>query len=244
LTTFVLVHGAWLGGWSWRRVRPLLTEAGCEVFTPTLTGLGERAHLIEVGIDLDLHIQDILGLLDCEDLHDVVLVGHSYGGMVITGVADRAGRRLRELVYLDAFVPHNGQSILDLSPPELVAQFREQAAMLGGGWRVPPLPLARWGINQPADLDWLSRRLGPQPLRTFDQRLRIGPHSADGIGRSYIRCAAYPGFERFGDQARDGDGWRYRELGSSHLAMITHPEELTRMLLELSGDGGGQDEPA
>jgi pimeloyl-ACP methyl ester carboxylesterase len=240
VTTIVLVHGAWLGGWSWQRVRPLLTEAGCDVFTPTLTGLGDRAHLIEVGIDLDLHIQDIVALLECEDLRDVILVGHSYGGMVITGVADRIPRRLAELVYLDAFVPADGQSLLDLSPPELVAQFREQASMLGGGWRIPPLPLARWGINRPADLDWLSRRLGPQPLRTFDQRLRLSKQSGDGVQRSYIRCAGYPAFERFGERVREEQGWRYRELSCSHLPMITHPQELARALLELSEPEGRQ----
>src|SRR5712692_8234402 len=114
MATFVLVHGAWLGGWCWQRVSPLLREAGSEVFAPTLTGLGERAHLLSLEIDLETHVRDVCGVLECENLKDVVLVGHSYGGMVITGVAERSAKRLSQLVYLDAFVPTDGQSLLDL----------------------------------------------------------------------------------------------------------------------------------
>lgn len=234
MATFVLVHGAWLGGWCWQRVAPLLRDAGSDVYTPTLTGLGERAHLLSPDIDFETHIRDIAGVLECEDLHDVILVGHSYGGMVITAVASRCARRLSQLIYLDAFVPEDGQSLLDLSPPDMVSGFREQAATVGGGWRVPPLPLTRWAIQSPADLDWLSRRLGPQPLRTFDRPLRLGDAPETALPRTYVRCAAYPGFAEFGDRAREDKSWRYRELQCSHGAMVTHPQELAELLLELA----------
>jgi pimeloyl-ACP methyl ester carboxylesterase len=234
VATFVLVHGAWLGGWCWQRVTPLLRQAGSEVYTPTLTGLGERSHLLSPDVDFETHVRDIVGVLECEDLHDVVLLGHSYGGMVITAVASRCAPRLAQLIYLDAFVPRDGQSLLDLSPPDMVSLFREQASTVGGGWRVPPLPLTRWAIQAPADLDWLSRRLGPQPLRTFDRPVRLGDAQISELPRTYIRCAAYPGFTEFGDRAREDKDWRYRELQCSHGAMVTHPRELADLLLELS----------
>jgi pimeloyl-ACP methyl ester carboxylesterase len=234
VATFVLIHGAWLGGWCWQRVSPLLREAGCEVYTPTLTGMGERAHLLSPDVDFETHIRDVVGVLECEDLQDVVLVGHSYGGMVISAVAARCAKRLAQLVYLDAFVPANGQSLFDLSPPETVAGFREQASTVGAGWRVPPLPLTRWAISAPADLDWLSRRMGPQPLRTFDKPLRLDGAATNSIPHTFVRCTAYPGFAEFGDKARDDPDWRYRELDAGHGAMVTHPQELASLLVELA----------
>ena len=136
--TFVLVHGAWGGGWAWRpTVGALLREAGHEVFTPTLTGLGERAHLASPDIDLETHINDIVGVIEYENLHDVVLMGHSYGGMAITGVADRVPERLAHLVYVDAFVPEDGQSLADLIGPGTAEGMiaRAQAEGDGGGYR-------------------------------------------------------------------------------------------------------------
>lgn len=138
MATFVIVHGAWSGGHAWRKVRPLLRAAGHEVFTPALTGLGERAHLANPDVDLDTHLGDVVGVLEYEDLHQVVLVGHSYGGVVITGVADRLASRLAELVYLDAEVPEDGQSEYDLLPPDERATYEEMARASEGGWRIPP----------------------------------------------------------------------------------------------------------
>ena len=125
MTTFVLVHGAWHGGWCYKRVARLLRQAGHEVYTPTLTGLGERAHLINRAIDLDTHVQDIVGVICCEELSDVVLCGHSYGGMVITGVAEQIAAKIRSLVYLDAFVPENGKSLMDYLPAQQSGQMRD-----------------------------------------------------------------------------------------------------------------------
>src|SRR5215831_5722049 len=137
MATFVLVHGAWHGGWCWKKVTPLLRAAGHEVYTPTLTGLGERVHLASPKVDLTTHIQDVVNVLDYEDLHEVVLVGHSYGGVVIAGVADRVPSRVGHLVYLDAGVPHNGEGYLDLLP-NLRALIEEDSRLNGDGWRVPP----------------------------------------------------------------------------------------------------------
>ena len=144
MAMFLLIHGAWHGGWCWKKVTPLLRAAGHEVCTPTLTGLGERAHLLSAEVTLDTHVQDVVGVLEYEDLRDVVLVGHSYGGMVITGVVDRAADRLAHLVYLDAFVPQDGQALADLVDSTLYTTLEEQARAEGEGWRVPALPqLAR-----------------------------------------------------------------------------------------------------
>ena len=173
MATFVIVHGAWSGGHAWRWLRPLLQAAGHEVFTPALTGLGERSHLANAQIDLDTHVLDVVGVLEYEDLLQVVLVGHSYGGVVITGVADRVPERLAQLVYLDAEVPMDGQSEFDLLPPEERAVYQESARSKGQGWRIlPPVP-----EPLPDDLDanlrWAMSRMVPQPVATFAQPLRL-----------------------------------------------------------------------
>src|SRR5690348_13524991 len=133
MANIVLVHGGWIGGWCWQRVTPLLVAARHRVYTPTLTGLGERAHLLTQEIDLSTHIQDVVGLIECEELENVVLVGQSYAGMVITGVADRMAARLSRLVYLDAFVPQDGQCLADLVPAEVMANLQEGARKAGDG---------------------------------------------------------------------------------------------------------------
>src|SRR5689334_19234230 len=142
MATIVVAHGAWSGGWSWKKMRPLLRERGHEVFTPTYTGLGERAHLAHQGIDLETHIADVLAMLQYEGLRDIVLLGHSYGGMVATGVADRAADRISRLVYLDAFVPRDGEALMDLVSPEARASRRAAMEAGGEGWLIPPNPLA------------------------------------------------------------------------------------------------------
>src|ERR1700751_4727875 len=136
--TFLVCHGAWSGGWSWKKMHPLMQAAGYRLVVPTYTGLGDREHLANPAIDLETHIQDVLNVIKFEDLSDIVLLGHSYGGMVATGVADRASDRIRQLVYLDAFVPRNGQSLLDLNEPARPTM--EALAKSGDSWRVPPNP--------------------------------------------------------------------------------------------------------
>src|SRR5712691_11049526 len=166
-TTFVLVHGAWHGGWCWIKTTRLLTDAAHIVYTPTLTGLGDRAHLARPEIDLDTHVQDVVAVLEAEDLKNVVLVGHSYGGMVISGVAARTRTRIARLVYLDAFVPDAGQSIFSLMRPERADEFRK-AATDADGWRIPAPPPERFGITSQRDTEWAQRRLVAHPLRTFE----------------------------------------------------------------------------
>jgi pimeloyl-ACP methyl ester carboxylesterase len=141
VTTFVVAHGAWSSAWAWKKMRPLLRGAGHELWTPTYTGLGERAHLASPAVDLDTHIADVIGVLDMEDLRDIVLIGHSYGGMVATGVMDRARDRIAQVVYLDAFVPRDGQCLLDLQAAEVRDRMRELARTSGEGWRLPPNPM-------------------------------------------------------------------------------------------------------
>ena len=191
MATFVIVHGAWSGGHAWRWLRPLLQAAGHEVFTPALTGLGERSHLANAQIDLDTHVLDVVGVLEYEDLLQVVLVGHSYGGVVITGVADRVPERLAQLVYLDAEVPMDGQSEFDLLPPEERAVYQESARSKGQGWRIlPPVP-----EPLPDDLDanlrWAMSRMVPQPVATFAQPLRLT--NPAGLGVSPHLCAVHRG---------------------------------------------------
>ena len=156
MSTFLLVHGAWHGGWCWKRVTPLLRAAGHEVFTPTLTGLGERKHLMSPDIGLDTHVQDVVGVLEYEDLRDVILVGHSYAGMVITGVAGRTPERIAHLVYLDAFVPEDGKSLMDYQPPEMAELFHEGTRTEGEGYKLPAvIPPEVFGVTGEADLAWL-----------------------------------------------------------------------------------------
>ena len=169
MATFVVCHGAWSAAWAWKKVRPLLRAAGHEIFTPTYTGLGERAHQVSRAINLETHIDDVLAVLECEDLRDVVLVGHSYGGMVATGVADRAAERIAKLIYLDAFVPENGQSAFDLLPASARASRQEAARAQGDGWLLPPNPTPP--DTSPEDVAWITPRRRWQPIGTFSQPL-------------------------------------------------------------------------
>jgi pimeloyl-ACP methyl ester carboxylesterase len=230
-TTFVLVHGAWHGGWCWARVARLLLDAGHTVHTPSLTGLGDRAHLARPEIDLSLHVQDIVGLLEADELRAVTLVGHSYGGMVVTGVAARAAARIGSLVYLDAFFPAAGQSVLDLMPPERAAAVRKSAVEEGEGWRIPAFTPARFGVTSARDTEWLQRRLVPQPLRTFEEPLAAG--GGDRLKRTYVYCAkpATGSFDQFAERLREDRKWTFHELQTGHDAMITAPGEIARILM-------------
>jgi pimeloyl-ACP methyl ester carboxylesterase len=243
MTNYLLVHGAWHGGWCWKRVARLLRASGHEVFTPTLTGLGEREHLLDATIGLDTHIQDVLGVLKYEDLRDVVLVGHSYGGMVIAGVAEKAAERLAHLVYLDAFVPHDGQAVVDFQPPGMVAMFHEKARAEGDGFKLPSFPAEVFGVANEVDLAWVRPRLNPHPFKAFLDPVRLSHPKAAKIPRTYIYCNHPPmgPFGQFADRRRNDEAWRYRELATGHDAMITEPEQLAKLLLEAgaSPSGGG-----
>ncbi|MEZ4866269.1 MAG: alpha/beta fold hydrolase [Caldilineaceae bacterium] len=231
--TFVLVHGAWHGGWCWKKLTPLLCAAGHAVFAPTLTGLGERAHLLNPQVGIKTHIDDIVALLDYEDLHNVILVGHSYGGMVISGVAERAAPRLAHLVYLDAFVPGDGQSLFD-TIPDHGAAMKKIAEDSGDGWKVP-LDKATFGVTDEVDIAWMSTRITAQPLRSFTEPVRLTDPTALALPRSYVLCRQEEPslFAPFAEQAQR-IGWGYHALMTGHDAMITEPEMLASILLEIA----------
>jgi pimeloyl-ACP methyl ester carboxylesterase len=227
--TFVVAHGAWSAGWAWKKMHPLLTAAGHQLFTPTYTGLGERSHLADPSNSLETHINDVLGVLTYEDLRDVILVGHSYGGVVATGVADRAADRLSKLVYLDAFVPRDGQAHKDLIGPEAYRRMKEAAAVSGDGWRVPSNPIP--SDTSDADRQWIEERRGPQAIKSFETPLHLR-NGETKLPRYYVYCkraASGDVFRQFADRARR-ESWGYFEMDASHSPFITAPEALTTIL--------------
>ena len=242
MATFVLVQGACGGGWSWKKLAPLLRAAGHEVFTPTLTGLGERVHLGHPDVDLDTHVIDIVNVLAFEDLQDVILVGWSYGGMVITGVTDRVPERLAQLVYLDATVPEDGQELYDCWPDSEAwrAEDEARARAISEGWRhvYPDEALDVMGADLSAeDRAWFLEKRTGQPLKTLTQPLRLRDPAASTLPRTYIHCTI--GIDpdepepAFLERARTDSGWRYLPLSASHLAHISAPRETADVLLSL-----------
>ena len=236
MATFVLVHGAWHGGWCWRRLMPFLRDAGHEVYAPTLTGLGERSHLLSPAIDLETHARDVTGVLEYEELSGVVLVGHSYGGVVITAVAEAAAPRLAHLVYLDAFLPRDGECLLDLFPPDAREATLQRARDQGEGWYSPPQEEAQpFGVTDPADARWVRSKLSAHPVKTWLQPVRVGDPMAAALPRTYVNCTGTRWFTAHAERAWAEPGWRYREIPTGHDAMITAPRELASLLLEAAG---------
>ena len=233
MTTFVLVHGAWHGSWCWRDVADRLRAGGHAVYTPTLTGLADRSHLLTRETGLETHILDVVNLLDWEELDDIVLCGHSYGGMVVTGAADRAAGRLRALVYLDAFVPADGQRLHDMAPPERVAAFERSAAERGDGWKVPPLPASAW-LDDPAQQAWVAPKVTPHPLRCLTERIEL-TDAWDAVGRKMhiLAAANSPSpFHAIHDRLTSEPGWLRRRIEGPHDLMISHPAETAALLIE------------
>lgn len=225
MATLVLVHGAWGGGWEWREVERLLCARGHEATRPTLTGLGERAHLASPAVTLATHVEDVARHLEVEDLSGVVLCGHSYGGMVVTGAAERVPERLARLVYLDAFVPNDGESLFDLLPPEWSAMLR--ASVVDG--LVPvPFPFEDAAATHGA---WYAERTTPQPLATFEQAVRVAGR-ARSVPRCYVRCTRSDApVEASAERARAA-GWWYREVDAVHDAQVENPAGLVELLVE------------
>ena len=231
MSAYVLVHGAWHGSWCWKRVRKALQEQGHEVFTPTLTGVAERSHLLSPQVNLETHIEDVVNLIRWEELSGVVLCGHSYGGCVISGAADRVPERIGALVYLDAFVLEDGQTLHDTLPEaqrnaQLVAALRE-----GEGWKVPPIPGEVFRVNA-RDVEWVNRQCTMQPLATFQQPLRLTGR-IDGIKNvTFILATGFEGspFPPFYERAR-AKGWKTLTMACGHDVMLDTPGELTRALI-------------
>ena len=212
----------------WSRLAPLLRQARHDVQAPSLTGIGERSHLASPAVNLSTHITDVLQCLRYERLSEVVLVGHSYGGMVVTGVADRAPEGIQTLVYLDAFVPQNRQALMDLLPPAVRAAFPDE------GWQVPPPTPERQGMRDAAEIAWLDGRRDPQPRGCFTEPLALegryrGP-------RAYIFCSGYSpsSFVPFAERARNDPAWRYHELATHHYPHVSMPRETAELLSDLA----------
>jgi pimeloyl-ACP methyl ester carboxylesterase len=231
--TFLVCHGAWSAGWAWKKMHPLMQKAGHRLVTPTYTGLGERAHLAHPAIDLETHIADMLNVIKYEDLRDFVLIGHSYGGMVATGVADRARDKVKHLIYIDAFVPADGQSLLDFLPASEQRRMRE-GAQSGDGWRVPPNPTP--ADTPPEDVAWLNERRVHTPLKCFEAKLKLekGPLT---MPRSYIYATRFPPlnvFGQFAEMTKNDPAWRYDEIDASHSPNVTAPAALMAMLEKIA----------
>jgi pimeloyl-ACP methyl ester carboxylesterase len=232
---FVLVHGAWHGGWCWQHVSAYLRAAGALVYTPTLSGLGEHKGNLTAAIDLDIHIADIVNLLNMEDLHDVVLVGQSYGGLVITGVADRAPARLRKLVFLDSLLAEHGQSLVSLQPEAGQEALRQMAAP-SDGLLLPALPAAYFGVTKPALNQWVEERLTPQPYRTLTQPLVLTQPFGNHLPLVYIECdtPSLDVIQPFVARTQASEAWQNYTLHEGHSAMLTAPRQLADLLESLS----------
>jgi len=232
---FVLVHGAWHGGWCWQKVGEKLRAEGDLVYTPTLSGMGENKNKLDSTIDLTTHITDIVNLIVKEDLHHVILVGHSYGGVVIAGVADRIPERLEKLVYLDALLVENGQSAFSVNPKESQDIFKKTAMDYDKGLSIPS-PSSTWfGVKDSTTVKWTNGRLTNQPYKTFSQRLVLKHPYGNHLSMIYIACTnpELPVLEQFAEKTRKSKAWKYYELKTGHDAMITMPTELATLLSSL-----------
>ena len=244
MTTYVLVHGGGHGGWCYQKVARLIRKAGHEAYTPTLTGLGERRHLLSPDVDLKMHIADVVGVLIFEDLEDVILVGHSYGGMVITGVADRAPDRIKELVYLDAAHPRNGESLVDVAE-QIMAACKSWVRQVDG------VELVMWpetlkpeffGVTDLADIAWMRPKLHEHPWKCYTQKLQLKDEAAiRRLSRTDIYCrhrvAEFDKDRKEFDEKRKAElleADRAWEIDTGHDLMVTEPEKVTEMLLRLA----------
>jgi pimeloyl-ACP methyl ester carboxylesterase len=230
---YILVHGAWHGSWCWKRVRAALQSAGHNVFTPTLTGLGERSHLNSAAVDLSIHIADIVNLIKWEELSDVVLCGHSYAGGVITGVADQIPDRIRALVFLDAFVLENGECFMDIVPSEVAQAVRDQAIATGEGWKMSPIPARMLGVRDPQNVAWIDAQCTPQAIATFEERIQLTGNFERIQDITYmVPTERHPNLLVSHERAK-AKSWEIRSIDNSgHEFMIDHPRELAEFLLE------------
>jgi len=236
MTTFVLVHGAWGGSYGFRTVRGPLRAAGHDVFTPSLTGIGERVHLASPQVNLTTHVTDVANTVLFEDLTDIVLLGYSYGGMVVTGTLEHIGDRVAHLVYLDAFLPDDGQSLDDLSG----AGYGKGAIGPGSEWLVPPM--AR-NFDSAEQAEWNFARRSPHPVGCFTEPVRLRQPLEDyPFTRTYIKATEDPRapggeyvhpFWRAADRTKTDPAWRYREIDTDHMIPMKRPAELAELLLEL-----------
>jgi len=249
MSIFVLIPGAWHGGWCWKKLVPMLRASGHEVYSPTLTGLGERSHLLSHEIDLHTHIKDILNLLEFEDLTKVILVGHSYASAVIEGVAEVVPHRLSRLINLDGAIPSDGQSFLDaldamnVQDPKFVEEFRRIVAEEGEGWLIPFSDRMRmlvtperdgiFGVTDKKDLRWMKELLTPHPMATLEQKEHLVRSEGASIPRTYIWCSIFDG-KKIPERPSLPSNWDFCEIETGHDAMISAPHELSEILERLA----------
>ena len=233
MANVVLVHGAWHGGWCWVRVANQLIQKGHRVLTPTLTGLGDRAHLLSRDVNLDTHIKDVINTIEAEELTEVTLCGHSYGGVVITGAADRIADRISSIVYLDAFIPENGQAQRDLIPDSRQADADTHVKELGDGWKVPPRSAESFMVQAQEDRDWVNRRCVPHPYATMTQPIKLTGDWKNIPGKTYIKAGLYTTspFGPFAEAAKNDPDWHYEEIEAGHDVMLDASTELAKALI-------------
>jgi pimeloyl-ACP methyl ester carboxylesterase len=232
VTDLVLVHGAWHGAWCWRRVLPALWGAGHRVVTVTLTGLGERAHQLSPAITLGTHVQDVVTAVRAEECRDAVLVGHSYGGLPVTGAADVLGDAVARLVYVDGVVPEPGDCWSTRNPPEVQGERRGAIARHG---HLPPPPPEAFGLAGD-DAAWVGRRQTPQPAGVYDDPVHFDAARWAARPRTFVDCTAppLPTIDPSRRLVREQPGWEVVELATGHDPMVSAPEELARVLLAVA----------
>ena len=232
--TFVLLHGAWHGAWCWKKVAPLLRAAGHEVYTPTQTGLGERSHLLNASINLQTFAQDLVNVLTYNDLNNVVLVGHSFGGNAITAAAHRVPERIAHMVYLDALIPVSGKSVFSLLPPHAVQSRRDLAQKTSGGLTIPAPGADKLGVFDPVDAAWVEKYCTAHPIATYEDAIEFTGDPDNGLPTTYIAVTPhYAPTAQSRAYAQSRQDWRYLEIEAGHDAMVTSPKALAQMLLDL-----------
>jgi pimeloyl-ACP methyl ester carboxylesterase len=234
-TVFVLLHGGRHGGWCWQRVARRLRASGHEVYTPTLTGLGERSHLNGPHIGLDTHVEDLVSVFEYEDIEDAVLVAHSYGGIVATAAMEEIAERVRLMVYLDALMPHTGESLFSIIGPTAAQARIDRAATDGEGWYIAPTDASYWGVTDPDDIAWVNARVTSQPLKTYQDSV-VSADRAWAHPATFIECrpSAMEPLTNPRERAKVDPRFHYHVLDAAHDVMITAPDELTALLLTSS----------
>ena len=236
MANFVLTAGAFFGAWCWERVVPQIRSCGHVAYPITFTGMAERSHLLTRDVGLKTHVDDVVNLIEFDDLRDVVLVGHSYAGMVVGCASHRVPDRIAHIVYLDAFVPEHGKSIFDLQAKRFREMLQERARVEGEGWKIPPLdPRSEsLGITDSDDVEWVRSMQTDHPLRTLADPAELGNADASAIPKTYMFCTENPpdgSFARIARRIKETADWRYVELAAPHAVMISAPETLTKNLM-------------
>ncbi|WP_019938050.1 alpha/beta fold hydrolase [Bordetella sp. FB-8] len=231
--TYVLVHGAWHGGWCWDVVARILRTHGHRVFTPTLTGLGERAHLLTPQTGLQTFIQDLVDVLDHNDVSNAILVGHSFGGLSLIGAADRVPQRIRQLVFLDAMVLSNGESAFSGLPADVVAKRTRLAMETSNGLTVPVPPARAFGVFDPEQVALIERHCTPHPFKTFTDPMVLQGPPGGTLPKVYIQCVdpIYAPLQDSRDFVRTRKDWAWDQIATGHDAMLSAPAELADKLL-------------